>query len=492
MKSKKNQPVRALAMAMFALTVLTGAAVLADAVLADEETVPRPVHPAVTVAPPLQRQRPTLPERAPPTLPAAEPTAPTAATRSAGGFTLSPLTASDALQPLVGTTLTPPVTLAYSGTSAALAITDSGTYRGISTTLSNTANTASAIYGQASGSGAGVAGNNTGTSGPGGNFQVSNSKSNQAALFATTNGTGSAVLATATNQSPAVYGKNLTSTVDVYENPPIGVEGDGYYGVYGYSSSGGYGVVGGGSGFTTGVRGASDSGFGVEAFSTSSYGLYAQSNSNTAIYGFSDSSYGLHVGSNNGVAIYAESFGSGDGIQVHSASGTGIYAISDTQQGVFGQSKNSYGVVGEDSGSGVGVYGSSVSGYAGYFAGKVGARSYVTVSDRNAKTNVHPIDGHELLARVSGLPITAWDYKADLNKHHVGPMAQDFHAAFGLDGDDDRHINLVDLAGVSLAAIQELDRQVKQQDAQIAELKSQIATLAARLSSRTAALENQR
>ena len=133
-----------------------------------------------------------------------------------------------------------------------------------------------------------------------------------------------------------------------------------------------------------------------------------------------------------------------------------------------------------------------MSGYAGYFAGKVGARSYVTVSDRNAKTNVHSIDGRDLLARVSGLPITTWDYKADLNKHHVGPMAQDFHAAFGLDGDDDRHINLVDLAGVSLAAIQELDRQVKQQDAQIAELKSQIAALAAMLSSRTAALENQR
>jgi len=38
-----------------------------------------------------------------------------------------------------------------------------------------------------------------------------------------------------------------------------------------------------------------------------------------------------------------------------------------------------------------------------------------------------------------------------------------------------RRINLADLAGVSLAAIQELNKEMKQKDAQIAELKAQLA-----------------
>ncbi len=36
---------------------------------------------------------------------------------------------------------------------------------------------------------------------------------------------------------------------------------------------------------------------------------------------------------------------------------------------------------------------------------------------------------------------------------HVGPMAQDFHAAFGL-GDSDKSIGMQDIEGVALAAIQ--------------------------------------
>jgi hypothetical protein len=47
----------------------------------------------------------------------------------------------------------------------------------------------------------------------------------------------------------------------------------------------------------------------------------------------------------------------------------------------------------------------------------------------------------DILDRVSRLPITSWHFKTDPRKRHVGPMAQDFHAAFGLDGDDDKHIN---------------------------------------------------
>ena len=48
----------------------------------------------------------------------------------------------------------------------------------------------------------------------------------------------------------------------------------------------------------------------------------------------------------------------------------------------------------------------------------------------------------------------------------MGPMAQDFYAAFGL-GADDRHIVTVDADGVALAAIQGLRDMLREKDAEI-------------------------
>ncbi|CAM3987306.1 hypothetical protein MEZE111188_19330 [Mesobacillus zeae] len=40
---------------------------------------------------------------------------------------------------------------------------------------------------------------------------------------------------------------------------------------------------------------------------------------------------------------------------------------------------------------------------------------------------------------------------------HIGPTTQDFHADFGLNGEDNKHISNVDIQGVALAAIQGLN-----------------------------------
>ena len=54
----------------------------------------------------------------------------------------------------------------------------------------------------------------------------------------------------------------------------------------------------------------------------------------------------------------------------------------------------------------------------------------------------------DLLSRVARLPISKWSYKVeDGSVRHIGPMAQDFAAAFGL-GSDDRSIGTVDADGV--------------------------------------------
>jgi hypothetical protein len=55
-----------------------------------------------------------------------------------------------------------------------------------------------------------------------------------------------------------------------------------------------------------------------------------------------------------------------------------------------------------------------------------------------------PTGADEILERLVQLPISVWTYGYDHDTvRHLGPMAQDFAAAFGL-GDNDRRINLVD------------------------------------------------
>lgn len=106
--------------------------------------------------------------------------------------------------------------------------------------------------------------------------------------------------------------------------------------------------------------------------------------------------------------------------------------------------------------------------------------TFVSSSDRNKKENFKSVDSREILNRVVALPITEWNYKADPNSRHVGPMAQDFRASFGL-GDDEKYIATVDADGVSLAAIQGLNRKledtVRTQEARLQRLESELAEL---------------
>jgi hypothetical protein len=83
-----------------------------------------------------------------------------------------------------------------------------------------------------------------------------------------------------------------------------------------------------------------------------------------------------------------------------------------------------------------------------------------------------PVDGYEVLEKLAALPISTWNYKTDApSVRHLGPMAQDFAAAFGL-GDDDRKINMVDANGVVMVAIQALYRRLRDLEAQVAALEA--------------------
>jgi Chaperone of endosialidase len=105
-------------------------------------------------------------------------------------------------------------------------------------------------------------------------------------------------------------------------------------------------------------------------------------------------------------------------------------------------------------------------------------------SDRNAKQEIHPVDTDAVLKKVVELPIAEWSYRQDPSTRHVGPMAQDFHAAFGL-GPDDRHITTVDADGVALAAIQGLHRRLEEARRENAELRERLERLERRMAGGT-------
>jgi trimeric autotransporter adhesin len=88
-----------------------------------------------------------------------------------------------------------------------------------------------------------------------------------------------------------------------------------------------------------------------------------------------------------------------------------------------------------------------------------GGSSWNALSDRNRKSLFMPVDGEDLLARLKRVPVTTWRYndEEDRSVRHIGPMAQDWNAAFGFSGDETT-INMSDFDGVNLAAIQALER----------------------------------
>jgi len=106
-----------------------------------------------------------------------------------------------------------------------------------------------------------------------------------------------------------------------------------------------------------------------------------------------------------------------------------------------------------------------------------GAGAWTISSDRNLKANYTPVDSLQVLNALGGISIGTWNYKSQpASIRHLGPMAQDFYAAFGV-GETDTGINTVDGQGVALAAIQGLRILDQQKDAQLAAQQAQISAL---------------
>jgi hypothetical protein len=111
-----------------------------------------------------------------------------------------------------------------------------------------------------------------------------------------------------------------------------------------------------------------------------------------------------------------------------------------------------------------------------------GGSSWNVISDRNRKENFLGIDGEDVLSRIRSLPVTTWQYRDEQDRtvRHIGPMAQDWHRAFGF-SQDETTINMSDFDGVNLAAIQALESRTAALQAQVAERDARIETLEARI-----------
>lgn len=131
--------------------------------------------------------------------------------------------------------------------------------------------------------------------------------------------------------------------------------------------------------------------------------------------------------------------------------------------------------------------------------GGISATAFVNTSDRNAKENFEPVSPRQVLDKVAALPISTWNYKEMRDGRHMGPMAQDFYAAFHLGGSDTT-ITTIDPDGVALAAIQGVNEKlesaarnsearIRQLEAENAELKRRLDTVDSELKRRLDALE---
>lgn len=84
------------------------------------------------------------------------------------------------------------------------------------------------------------------------------------------------------------------------------------------------------------------------------------------------------------------------------------------------------------------------------------------------------VNGYDILNEVAALPISTWRYEWEADHiRHLGPMAQDWMAAFGL-GDNDEVIHAGDASGVALVCIQALHREVLELRAEVDRLRGQM------------------
>ncbi len=154
-------------------------------------------------------------------------------------------------------------------------------------------------------------------------------------------------------------------------------------------------------------------------------------------------------------AVGSAVFGANAWIQT-SAPGTFVWADRSTSTDFIATAPNEFGVR-----SAGGVYFYTNAALTSGLKIAAGGSQWLTHSDVNMKHAFRDLDGETLLGKIAAMPVQEWSYKTQASAiRHVGPTAQDFHAAFGL-GEDPLRIGTLDADGIALAAVKALEARTR-------------------------------
>ncbi len=236
---------------------------------------------------------------------------------------------------------------------------------------------------------------------------------------------------------------SLATTLGLTGSSGFSVSGEGLTGgVYGQGdSSGGYMYPAG-----IGVKGMGLWGVvGVDANEAGVGGMFSGRDGVDA-YGVS-----IGVSGNGGYGVYGTAYGA--------TANAGVGANSDT----------------------IGMYAHGlVADFKGY-GGEIGKNGvWTNASDRNLKENFTPVDSQSILKKIVALPITQWNYREDKKSLHLGPVAQDFYAIFGL-GENNTTISTIDPSGIALVGVKALNEKIEAQNKRIDDQQKQIDALLAEM-----------
>jgi trimeric autotransporter adhesin len=111
----------------------------------------------------------------------------------------------------------------------------------------------------------------------------------------------------------------------------------------------------------------------------------------------------------------------------------------------------------------------------------VAVPSWTCASSRTLKENFQAVDGEDVLSRIRGIPISTWNMiGGGPEVRHLGPVAEDFYAAFPL-GLGETTIGMGNIDGVNLAAAKALEARTVRLQEQLDDRTARVQALEALL-----------